>query len=111
LVEKVLALINVPAARPTGDCSGSDSGSQTRSPQRIRHTRRPAISTFCRRRFHSPTSGKRQRERRYRRAEEYFGDAKVANFAVAGDTTQGVLWGLQKKNGEGQGGKTKAVML
>jgi lysophospholipase L1-like esterase len=33
----------------------------------------------------------------------------VANFAVAGDTTQGVLWGLQ--NGEGQGHKPKAVML
>jgi lysophospholipase L1-like esterase len=40
---------------------------------------------------------------------KYFGDAKVANFAVAGDTTQGVLWGLQ--NGEGQGHKPKAVML
>ena len=41
--------------------------------------------------------------------EKYFGDVKVANFAVAGDTTQGVLWGLQ--NGEGQGHKPKAVML
>ena len=41
--------------------------------------------------------------------KKYFGDAKVANFAVAGDTTQGVLWGLQ--NGEGQGHKPKAVML
>ena len=39
----------------------------------------------------------------------YFGDNKVANFAVAGDTTQGVLWGLQ--HGEGQGHKPKAVML
>jgi lysophospholipase L1-like esterase len=39
----------------------------------------------------------------------YFGGVKVANFAVAGDTTQGVLWGLQ--NGEGQGHKPKAVML
>jgi lysophospholipase L1-like esterase len=34
---------------------------------------------------------------------------KVANFAVAGDTTQGVLWGL--KNGEGQGFQPKAIML
>jgi len=34
---------------------------------------------------------------------------KVANFAVAGDTTQGLLWGLQ--NGEGQGHKPKVVML
>ena len=40
---------------------------------------------------------------------KYFGAAKVANFAVAGDTTQGVLWGLQ--NGEGQGRKPKAIML
>ncbi|HUZ07108.1 MAG TPA: GDSL-type esterase/lipase family protein [Candidatus Paceibacterota bacterium] len=41
--------------------------------------------------------------------KKYFADDKVANFAVAGDTTQGVLWGLQ--NGEGQGHKPKAVML
>ena len=41
--------------------------------------------------------------------QKYFGDVKTANFAVAGDTTQGVLWGLQ--NGEGQGHKPKAVML
>jgi beta-glucosidase len=40
---------------------------------------------------------------------KYFGDEKVANFGVAGDTTQGLLWGL--KNGEGQGHKPKAVML
>ena len=40
---------------------------------------------------------------------KYFGDGKVANFGVSGDTTQGVLWGLQ--NGEGQGHKPKAVML
>ena len=40
---------------------------------------------------------------------KYFGDIKTANFAVAGDTTQGVLWGLQ--NGEGQGFQPKAVML
>src|SRR6185295_6662009 len=41
--------------------------------------------------------------------KKYFGDAKIANFGVSGDTTQGVLWGLQ--NGEGQGHKPKAVML
>ena len=40
---------------------------------------------------------------------KYFGNIKTANFAVAGDTTQGVLWGL--KNGEGQGFQPKAVML
>ena len=39
----------------------------------------------------------------------YFGDMKVANFGVSGDTTQGILWGLQ--NGEGQGHKPKAIML
>ena len=39
----------------------------------------------------------------------YFASVQIANFAVAGDTTQGVLWGLQ--NGEGQGHKPKAVML
>jgi len=41
--------------------------------------------------------------------DKYFGQIKTANFAVAGDTTQGVLWGL--KNGEGQGFQPKAVML
>jgi len=40
--------------------------------------------------------------------EKYFGGVKIANFAVAGDTTQGLLWGLQ--NGEGQG-NPKAIML
>ena len=41
--------------------------------------------------------------------EKYFANIKTANFAVAGDTTQGVLWGLH--NGEGQGFQPKAVML
>ena len=41
--------------------------------------------------------------------DKYFGGFRTANFAVAGDTTQGVLWGL--KNGEGQGFQPKAVML
>ena len=41
--------------------------------------------------------------------EKYFGNLRTANFAIAGDTTQGVLWGL--KNGEGQGFQPKAVML
>lgn len=41
--------------------------------------------------------------------EKYFGSMKVANFGIAGDTTQGVLWRLQ--NGEGEGYKPKAVML
>ena len=40
---------------------------------------------------------------------KYFGNMKTANFAIAGDTTQGLLWGL--KNGEGQGFSPKAVML
>jgi beta-glucosidase len=41
--------------------------------------------------------------------EKYFGSIRTANFAIAGDTTQGVLWGL--KNGEGQGFQPKAIML
>ncbi|MEI6860870.1 MAG: GDSL-type esterase/lipase family protein [Verrucomicrobiota bacterium] len=41
--------------------------------------------------------------------DKYFGGLKTANFAIAGDTTQGLLWGLQ--NGEGQGFSPKAIML
>ncbi len=41
--------------------------------------------------------------------DKYFGSIRTANFAVAGDTTQGVLWGL--RNGEGQGFQPKAVMV
>jgi lysophospholipase L1-like esterase len=41
--------------------------------------------------------------------DKYFGNLKVANFGIAGDTTQGVLYRLQ--NGEGQGFSPKAVML
>jgi len=41
--------------------------------------------------------------------DKYFGGIKTANFAIAGDTTQGLLWGL--KNGEGQGFQPKAIML
>jgi lysophospholipase L1-like esterase len=41
--------------------------------------------------------------------DKYFGNMKTANFAISGDTTQGVLWGL--KNGEGQGFQPKAIML
>jgi (4-O-methyl)-D-glucuronate---lignin esterase len=41
--------------------------------------------------------------------DKYFGQIKTANFAISGDTTQGVLWGL--RNGEGQGFQPKAVML
>src|SRR5689334_4557524 len=41
--------------------------------------------------------------------DKYFGSIRTANFAVAGYTTQGVLWGL--RNGEGQGYQPKAVML
>lgn len=41
--------------------------------------------------------------------DKYFGAIRTADFAVAGDTTQGVLWGL--RNGEGQGFQPKAVML
>jgi lysophospholipase L1-like esterase len=41
--------------------------------------------------------------------DKYFSGIRTANFAIAGDTTQGVLWGL--RNGEGQGFQPKAVML
>jgi lysophospholipase L1-like esterase len=41
--------------------------------------------------------------------DEYFGRWKIANFGIAGDTTQGVLYRLQ--NGEGEGFSPRAVML
>lgn len=41
--------------------------------------------------------------------DQYFGAYKTANFGIAGDTTQGVLYRLQ--NGEGQGFSPKAIML
>lgn len=41
--------------------------------------------------------------------DEYFGDLKIANFGIAGDTTEGVLYRLE--NGEGEGFSPKAVML
>ena len=41
--------------------------------------------------------------------DKYFAGIRTANFAISGDTTQGVLWGL--RNGEGQGFQPKAVML
>jgi lysophospholipase L1-like esterase len=41
--------------------------------------------------------------------DKYFGHLKIANFGIAGDTTQGVLYRLQ--NGEGKGFSPKAVML
>jgi len=41
--------------------------------------------------------------------DEYFGDLKIANFGIAGDTTQGVLYRLD--NGEGEGYSPEAIML
>ena len=41
--------------------------------------------------------------------EKYYGNLKVANFGISGDTTQGVLYRL--RDGEGQGFQPKAVML
>jgi len=41
--------------------------------------------------------------------DEYFGHWNIANFGIAGDTTQGVLYRLQ--NGEGEGFNPRAVML
>jgi lysophospholipase L1-like esterase len=41
--------------------------------------------------------------------DRHFGQWKIANFGIAGDTTQGVLWRL--RNGEGTGFSPRAVML
>jgi lysophospholipase L1-like esterase len=41
--------------------------------------------------------------------DKHFGQWKIANFGIAGDTTQGVLYRLQ--NGEGRGFSPRAVML
>jgi lysophospholipase L1-like esterase len=41
--------------------------------------------------------------------DKHFGHWKVANFGIAGDTTQGVLYRLQ--NGEGRGFSPRAIML
>jgi len=41
--------------------------------------------------------------------DEYFGDLRIANFGIAGDTTQGVLYRLD--NGEGEGFAPRAIML
>jgi len=41
--------------------------------------------------------------------DEFFGRWKIANFGIAGDTTQGVLYRLQ--NGEGEGFSPRAIML
>jgi lysophospholipase L1-like esterase len=41
--------------------------------------------------------------------DKYFGQWKIANFGIAGDTTQGVIYRL--KNGEGKGFSPRAVML
>jgi lysophospholipase L1-like esterase len=41
--------------------------------------------------------------------DKYFGDMNAANFGIAGDTTQGVLFRL--RNGEGEGFSPKAIML
>jgi lysophospholipase L1-like esterase len=41
--------------------------------------------------------------------DQYFGEWKVANFGISGDTTQGVLYRLQ--HGEGDGFQPRVVML
>jgi lysophospholipase L1-like esterase len=41
--------------------------------------------------------------------DKHFGQWKIANFGIAGDTTQGVLYRLQ--NGEGKGLKPRAIMM
>ncbi len=99
------------AAAQLGDRPSSDSVRTTATPRWLRRDRQNRRFRYpVRRRFHyrfvaagrGPGGGADVQQK-------YFGDVKIANFAVAGDTTQGVLWGLQ--NGEGQGHKPKAVML
>jgi lysophospholipase L1-like esterase len=41
--------------------------------------------------------------------DEYWSDLEIANFGIAGDTTEGVLYRLE--NGEGEGFSPKAIML
>jgi lysophospholipase L1-like esterase len=41
--------------------------------------------------------------------DKHFGHWNIANFGIAGDTTQGVLYRLQ--NGEGEGFSPRAIML
>jgi lysophospholipase L1-like esterase len=41
--------------------------------------------------------------------DQHFGQWKIANFGIAGDTTQGVLYRLQ--NGEGTGFSPRAIMV
>jgi lysophospholipase L1-like esterase len=41
--------------------------------------------------------------------DKYYGTIKTANFGIAGDTTQGVLYRL--RDGEGEGFSPKAIML
>jgi len=41
--------------------------------------------------------------------DEYFGQWNIANFGIAGDTTEGVLYRLE--NGEGDGFSPRAIML
>jgi beta-glucosidase len=41
--------------------------------------------------------------------DEFFGDLNIANFGIAGDTTQGVLFRLD--NGESEGYSPKAIMV
>jgi lysophospholipase L1-like esterase len=41
--------------------------------------------------------------------DRYYGNMKVANFGIGGDTVQGVLYRL--RDGEGQGFQPKAIML
>ena len=51
----------------------------------------------------------RQPQRGLPEFEKNFGQYKTANFGIAGDTTQGVLWRMQ--NGELEGFKAKLIVL
>jgi beta-glucosidase len=57
----------------------------------------------------SITDGWVQNDENRQMFQKYFGGYRTANFAISGDRTEGVLWGL--RHGEGQGFQPKAVML
>ena len=81
-------------------------GSAARRVRRDREAGRTSIC--CCTATRSPTGGCRATPTR-RCSTSTSARIRTANFAIAGDTTQGVLWGL--RNGEGQGFQPKAVML
>ena len=88
------------AATYTQTAQRRDRGTKGSSRSRSR-----ATSICCCTAIRSPTGGCRATPTR-RCSTSTSAAIRTANFAIAGDTTQGVLWGLH--NGEGQGFQPKA---